>query len=304
MKEISVLIVSYNRAGDTLELLENLAAQKNIATYVLEILLLNNASTDDYSAIEQFISAHRFLPVIYISHDENLGVARGRNYLIERSAGKYLLVLDDDVVLAEETAIETIASLFGQERYVTNNTAIITLDIFYLSTGRRQITAFPHKNIKKYLQHDWFLTYYFTGAAHLMKREIFDHTGLYPVAFFYGMEEYDLSYRVLDAGYSIAYDNSVKVYHKESPLGRLPNRKKLSMMWLNKSTVAWSYLPKLYFFTTLFLWSLFYLRKTKFDLAGFFKNYYKGIRILKQKRKPLKKTTLRYLRNVHARLWY
>src|SRR5690606_24039717 len=186
----------------------------------------------------------------------------------------------------------------------SNNTAIITLDIFYYDTGARQVNAFPHKNIRKYEGRDWFLTYYFTGAAHLMKSELFEKTGLYPEDFFYGMEEYDLSYRVIDAGYSLAYDNSVKVLHKESPLGRLPHREKLTMMWLNKARVVWTYLPIRYFFSSFFLWSLFYLKSSKWDFSGCVKNYFKGFKVFSFPRRPLRRAGLLYLKKVEARLWY
>src|SRR5690606_29808521 len=127
------------------------------------------------------------------------------------------LVLDDDVELAENNAIQKIATLFNRPEFVENNTAVITLDIYYHANRQRQVSAFPHKQLHQLEGKPWFLTYYFTGAAHCMRRELFDHTGLYPEDFFYGMEEYDLSYRVINAGYTLAYDSSVMVLHKESP---------------------------------------------------------------------------------------
>jgi GT2 family glycosyltransferase len=305
MAPLSILIITYNRPEDTLALLQSINNQEGKAKYIKEILLLNNASTLSYKIVEDFIEENRALPVKLTNHSENLGVARGRNFLIEKSTGKFLLVLDDDVIFENTDAIITAATLLEEERYIKNNTAVITLNIFYYATRERQTSALPHKNLEKYKDKAWFLTYYFTGAAHLMRKALFEETGLYPPDFFYGMEEYDLSYRIINAGYTLAFDNKIKVLHKESPEGRVTNNQKLGMMWRNKAKVALRYLPQKYFYSTVFMWGLQYLKKTKFDFSGFLKTLKEIIRfqsnVPKQK---IDKRSLDYLDKVQARLWY
>lgn len=302
---LSILIITYNRPEDTLALLKNLEQQTDVNKHVAEILLLNNASTISYDTVTTYLQEHKSLPVEYIAHHENLGVARGRNFLIQRAKAPYLLVLDDDVEFAGNDAIVKTAALFDKDQFREHNTAVITLNIFYFDTRQRQRTAFPHKQMEAMEHLPWFLTYYFTGAAHLMRRSLFDKTGLYPEDFFYGMEEYDLSYRIVDAGYTLAYDDSVVVLHKESPTGRVTNKEKLAMMWLNKSKVAWRYLPKKYFYSTVAMWSLQYLKKTGFDLKGFFGTFGKITGVPgKNKRSPVSRRSLTYLGEVKARLWF
>ena len=305
LPQISILIISYNRPEDALSLLENLQEQNELNANVGEILLLNNASTVSYKMIENFKEANPNFPLIYFVNDENAGVAKGRNILIKKAKFPLLLVLDDDVVFAEKNAIAKIANLFQKPQYLENNTAVITLNIFYFETKERQKEALPHKNYEEYKNKNWFLTYYFTGAAHLMKKEIFEKTGFYPSDFFYGMEEYDLSYRIINAGYSLAFDADVKVFHKESPKGRLANKEKLKMMWFNKSKVAFTYLPTKYFYTTAFSWSIFYLKKTGFDVKGFFETW-KKIKAIPENvsEKRIDEKALNYLKKVKARLWY
>ena len=119
------------------------------------------------------------------------------------------------------------------------------------------------------------------------------------------MEEYDLSYRVLEAGYSIVYSDKIVMLHKESPWGRKPIKEKLQMMWLNKTKVAWRYLPKRYFYSTAFMWSFQFLKETGFNFFGFFQGWKKIFSISSaEKRTPVKKETLKYLKEVKARLWY
>lgn len=301
---ISILIITYNRAEDTLLLLQDIEAQHEVMQYVGEILLLNNKSTEPYELVTDFIAQSR-LPIDYMVNDTNAGVVGGRNLLIQKAKFPHLLVLDDDVVFEDKSAIGKIAHLFSKEQYVQHNTAIITLGIFYYSTRVRQQNAFPHKQYEAYKDKDWFLTYYFAGGAHLVKRELFDKIGYYPEDFFYGVEEYDLSFRTLDAGYTIAYDGAVNVLHKESPKGRLPNKTKLAMMWRNKCMVAYRYLPRKYFYSTLFMWGFFYLKRSRFDLAGAFRNFWLNARIPGAvKATPVSNKTLSYLQSVKARLGY
>jgi len=301
---ISILIITYNRCDDCLALLKSLEGQHRINEFVGEILLLNNNSSDSYQPIIAFIQ-NSLLPIKYLQHQENLGVAGGRNFLIDRAQFPYLLVLDDDVEFDQSDAIVKVAGLWDKELFQKNNTAVITLNIHYYETRERQRNALPHKNYKEYKDKDSFLTYYFTGAAHLMKKEIFSKVGKYPQDFFYGMEEYDLSYRVINAGYTLGYDNSVLVWHKESAQGRMPNREKLKMMWYNKCVVAWKYLPERYYHSTARMWGLYYLRYSGFDLKGYFENR-KRIKAIPQKveRRPISNRALNYLYEVKARLSY
>lgn len=286
-------------------LLENLNTQIELNDHVGEILLLNNHSTTSYQTVTDYLQQHPELPVQYLNHTENLGVARGRNFLIKRAKCPQLLILDDDVVFDQNDAIKTIAGLFDKPHFSENKTAIITLNIYYYDTGQPQKNALPHKHYETYKDKQWFLTYYFTGAAHLMKKELFSQTGYYPEDFFYGMEEYDLSYRIIDAGYTLAYDNSVKVLHKESPAGRVTNKAKLGMMWYNKCVVARRYLPKKYFYSTALMWMLEYLKKTGFDFSGMLKQLNKIRKIpSKVQAQKISTASLAYLKSVKARLWY
>lgn len=303
--QLSILIISYNRPDDALSLLKDLAGQEALAENVGEVMLLNNASTISYEPIINFKNAFPEFPLVYFENKENLGVARGRNFLIQKAQFPLLLVLDDDVVFEEKNAIRQVPRLFEKDQFVKNNTAVITLNIFYFDSHKRQREALPHKNFEEYKNKDWFFTYYFTGAAHVMRKELFEKTGLYPDDFFYGMEEYDLSYRIINAGYSLAFDAQVKVLHKETPKGRLGNKEKLKMMWLNKSKVAFKYLPATYFYTSAILWSLFYLKKTRLDLKGFAETWNSIRRIpSREAQKKIGKPALNYLKKVKARLWF
>ncbi len=304
MKPLSFIIITYNRPGDTLELVKNIITLDAAADLLEEIIIVNNASAEDYSAVETFIAQHTEFPFKYFMAPENLGVARGRNFAVKKGSAPFLIMLDDDAVMGNRDCLVNLV-----REWETQNTerpkAIISFKVLYYDSGQMQVNGLPHKRFNAYKDKSFFETYFYAGGAHAIQRDVIEKLGYYPDDFFYGMEEYDLSYRVLDAGYSIVYSDQIVMLHKESPAGRRPPNEKLRMMWVNKSKVAYRYLPKRYFWSTAIMWSLQYLRKTGFSLKGFFRGWKEVSGISKkEKRTPLNKATMVYLRKVKARLWY
>ncbi|GAA4333752.1 glycosyltransferase family 2 protein [Flaviaesturariibacter amylovorans] len=304
MKPLSFIIITYNRPGDALELLQNIASLHDAPQLLEEVILVNNASTDDYSAVKGYAAAHTGINIRYIDAPGNLGVAKGRNFAVSFATAPILIMLDDDAVMGNADCLQQLVREFA-----TNNTerpkAIVSFKVIYYENGQMQVNALPHKRFDEYQEKAFFETYYYAGGAHAIRRDVLDRIGHYPEDFFYGMEEYDLSYRILDAGYSIVYSDKVIMRHKESPLGRKPKSDKLRMMWVNKSKVAWRYLPKKYFYSTAAMWSLQYLKETGFSMKGFFEGWKQVFAIRRnEQRKPIAAATIRYIKSLKARLWY
>jgi GT2 family glycosyltransferase len=265
---------------------------------------VNNASTDNYDAVKAFLQQPTDINFRFMDAPANLGVDKGRNYALKKGSAPIIIMLDDDAVLQNKDCLVNLVKEFE-----TANTqrpkAIVSFKVLYYDGLEMQRNGLPHKRFKEYENKSFFETYYYAGGAHAIKREVIDRVGSYPDDFFYGMEEYDLGYRILEAGYSIVYSDKIIMLHKESPLGRKPKNEKLRMMWVNKSKVAWRYLPKKYFYSTALMWSLQFLKITGFNVSGFFKGWQEVRRIpAGEKRNPVSKTTLAYLKSVKARLWY
>lgn len=304
MKPLSFIIITYNRPADMLELLQNISGLDKAAELLQEVIVVNNSSTEDYSTVKNYIAATPSLPFRYYDAPENLGVARGRNFALQKSTAPIAIMLDDDAVMGNKDCLVNLVTEF-ETGHTEREKAIVSFKVLYYENGQMQVNALPHKQFDAYKDKSFFETYYFAGGAHAVKKEVMEKLGLYPSDFFYGMEEYDLSYRILDAGYSIVYSDQIVMLHKESPLGRKPKEEKMRMMWVNKCKVAWRYLPKKYFYSTAFMWSLQYLKETGFNIGGFFKGWKAALSISgSEKRKPVSAVTLAYLKKVKARLSY
>ncbi len=304
MKLFGFIIITYNRPAELLDLLTSICALEKKEEFLEEVIIVNNKSTVDYSSVQELIDKNLQVPIKYIVANENLGVSKGRNFAIQQSTAPILLVVDDDTTIQTKDCFEKLEQFF----YAKNSdreTAIVSFKVLYEETKLIQKNAFPHKCFHAYKNKSFFETYYYPGCAHAIKKEVLNKTGFYPDDFFYGMEEYDLSYRILNEGYSISYTNSIVLHHKESPLGRSPKKEKLQMLWVNKSKVAWRYLPKIYFYSTSFLWSLYFLRKTNFDFISFIKIWKTILKIPQtENRKLINEDSLAYLKKVNARLSY
>lgn len=303
MKQLSIIIITFNRPEDLLALLRNITMQQEAATLLEEVIIINNASTADYSVVEDFIAGYPYFKYHY--SPENLGVARGRNLGISKATAPVLITLDDDAWFRDTDALQQIAGAFASPFITAHNVGILCFKVLYASTNQLQENAFPHKRFEKYRHKTQFLAPYFIGCGHAVRKEVYERAGLYPEDFFYGMEEYDLTYRVLDKGYGIAYTAEVVVLHNESPLGRTPHMQKMQMLWVNKSKVAYRYLSLLSFVTTSVMWSLEFLKKTGWNWKGWRGGWAQVFRIPgSERRTPLHAPAKAYLKKVEARLWY
>jgi glycosyltransferase involved in cell wall biosynthesis len=301
MNKIAIIIITYNRPADMLALAMNIEKLSSKKELLEEVIIVNNNSTESYDAVKSFIQENPSTPFKLIESKENLGVSRGRNFAIEQSKAPILVLIDDDAEFQDTDALKRI-----NEAVIENPLAgILAMKILYFQNSQFQLNAFPHKSFEKRKHLQSFETYYFAGCGNIIVKEAFDIAGPFPTDFFYGMEEYDLSYRILDAGYTIKYIANIVLLHKESPEGRQTKSDKLRGMWVNKTKVAWRYLPMPCYFTTAIMWSMFFLLNSKFDLIGFINGWLAIVTIpFKEKRNKVSKLSQEYLNKVEARILY
>jgi GT2 family glycosyltransferase len=301
MNKIAIIIITYNRPADMLALAMNMEKLSSKKELLEEVIIVNNNSTESYDEVKSFIQENPSTPFKFIESEENLGVSRGRNFAIEQSKAPILVLIDDDAEFQDMDVLQRINDAVIENPHA----GILAMKILYFQNKQFQLNAFPHKSFEKRKHLQSFDTYYFAGCGNIIVKEAFDKAGPFPTDFFYGMEEYDLSYRILDAGYTIKYIANIVLLHKESPEGRQTKSDKLRGMWVNKTKVAWKYLPMPSYFTTAIMWSMFFLLNSKFDLIGFIKGWVAIVTIpFNEKRNKVSKLSQEYLNKVEARILY
>jgi GT2 family glycosyltransferase len=97
MVDVSVVIVSWNTRHYLVDCVRSLLAHRG--SYVLEIIVVDNASQDDSVA-----SLRRDFPeVTVVENERNLGFARANNQGIGIARGRYVCLVNSDVLLLEDS---------------------------------------------------------------------------------------------------------------------------------------------------------------------------------------------------------
>lgn len=292
----SILIITYGREKELYETLVDISKYKKKD---IELLILdNNDSEIRQSKVLDIFKAVDF-EVKYYNDNKNYGVALGRNYLIKKAKGDILITFDDDISIPNiNILISRIESYFLLEK----NVGALAFNIKNYYTKENLNHELPHGNKK--LNYNLNLSaQYFIGAAHAIKKEVYNKCGIYPDYLgIYGGEEEDLSYRIL-LEYKILYCSDLIIYHKNSILGRVPLSVENYYRYRNKLVVRKRYLSKKYFISNFIIWSFIYLFRMKGKINDIFKvkkDLNKIQSISKNKCKKLEKK----LKEIDARLLY
>ena len=83
---------------------------------------------------------------------------------------------------------------------------------------------------------------YFLGGACAIRREAYQQVGGYFTELFYGHEEIELGWRLIDAGWKICYLADVEVFHPRTEIGRHSDGWRLTgrnRVWIARRTLPW-----------------------------------------------------------------
>ena len=95
---------------------------------------------------------------------------------------------------------------------------------------------------------------YFVGAACVVRAATFHGVDGFDPRFFYSMEESDLAWRLLDAGWSIWYSADLKVFHPRTAPSRHAGYARLTAR--NRLWMAWRSLPAPVLASYLIIWTV------------------------------------------------
>ena len=99
--KISVILCTYNGASRLPATLEKLAAQTLPAECLWEVVLIDNASTDDTPVVARQIATNFPVP-LRVLHEPQPGKANALHTAFREAAGEYYCVVDDDNLLESE----------------------------------------------------------------------------------------------------------------------------------------------------------------------------------------------------------
>jgi O-antigen biosynthesis protein len=225
--KLSVIIVSYNVRNFLEECLYSvIRAASGIET---EVFVVDNNSSDGSAEMV----TRSFPEITLIANTTNPGFSRANNQAITHAKGEYILFLNPDTLVREETfrvcmdfmeshpgaGAMGVKMINGKERYLPESKRAVPspLVAFYKISGLTAIFPRSKRFGRYYLGHlDKDSTHrieVLTGAFFFTRREVLDRSGWFDEDFFMYGEDIDLSCRILRNGYSIWYHPATSIIH-------------------------------------------------------------------------------------------
>jgi N-acetylglucosaminyl-diphospho-decaprenol L-rhamnosyltransferase len=226
MSPLSIVIVNYH-SGELLK--DCLTALFNTSsTLDLEVFVINNDSTHDLAPVLN----QEWSKVEFIQNNTNLGFAAGANIGFRKSKGEFVLVLNPDV-LVQDQSVETLVNTLRN-----NADAGLALPLLRNPDGTLQYSCrrfysyttlvmrrapfnrfFPsHAAARKHLMLDWnhdnlARVDWGLGAAMLVRRSALQDSCLFDERFFLYFEDVDLCIRLRRWGWKVLYDPRASMIH-------------------------------------------------------------------------------------------
>jgi len=225
--DLSIIIVNYN----VKEFLQNLlhSIEKASLNISHEIIIVDNASDD--GSVE--LISEKFPSVRLIANTENLGFGKANNQALKIASGKYLLLINPDTIVSEDTLDKMIsffennsdAGLAGCK--ILNPEGSLQLacrrsfpgpwtsfcKVTGLSTLFPKSKLFARYNLTYLDENKTYEVDAISGSFMMMRKETYDKVGGFDEEFFMYGEDLDLCYRIQQAGFKVFYSHTTQIIH-------------------------------------------------------------------------------------------
>lgn len=230
------IIVNHYRTPEILKIcLRSIKNNLKNAGFDWEIIVTDSATIEKTAEMME----EHFPEIIFIPARENIGFGKSINIAIKKARGKYLFIVNADIIIEEERAIEKLlnyieenkeAGLVGPKLLNVNDTVQQSFFRFYTPftvicrrtflgntfLGKkaldeflmRDIFADADREIKDPISVDWLM-----GSAILARKSDVEKIGGFDENFFMYFEDVDWSRRFWERGLRVMYFPGVKMYH-------------------------------------------------------------------------------------------
>lgn len=221
--DVTVIVVNYNTASVLPEAMG--ALHRAGANLSIQMIVVDNASRDH--SVELI---RRLLPdCTLIVNDENVGFGRANNQALGLVRGRYVLLLNPDAFVAQDTLDKTVAYMESHPRCGILGVNLIGRDgvrqpsarffptpwnLFLMHTGLNRIftnvrtvddLAWDHASVR---QCDWL-----PGCYYLIRKEVIDQVGFFDPRYFLYYEDVDHCFAAKKAGWDVVFYPHTTVIH-------------------------------------------------------------------------------------------
>lgn len=225
--KLSIVIVNYNVRYFLEQALGSV--RRALGRISGEIWVVDNNSVDDSLRMV----SEKFPEAKVIANKNNPGFAIANNMAIRQSTGEYVLLLNPDTLVEEDTFEKCIEFMDAHPDAGALGVKMIDGSGKFLPESKRGFptpwvafckacglsTLFPKsKRFNQYhlgylSENETHVVDVLSGAFMFMRRSALDKSGLLDEAFFMYGEDIDLSYRIVQAGYKNYYLASTSIIH-------------------------------------------------------------------------------------------
>jgi len=226
--DVSVVIVNYN-VKDLVDHCISSIYNANNFDHRIEIFFVDNNSVDG----SVFLIRDKYPDVKIIANDKNIGFSKANNSALKQAGGEFVLILNPDTVL-EENTFEKLINFCKSRDNVGAVTSKLILENGKLDNACKR--SFPTLSAavprmlglsKMFPKSKLFAKYNLTyldenkthevdcicGAFMFIPKKILDLTGLFDEDYFMYGEDIDLCYRINQKGFKIYYFPEVTTIH-------------------------------------------------------------------------------------------
>ena len=196
-----VILTMGNRPAEVIRAIDSVLAQHGAP---VDLVVVGNGA--DVTGLPAGVRTVR-LP-------ENVGVAAGRNAGVAACEGDVVLFLDDDGWYPDAGLAVHLAGRFAADPSL----AVLSMQVVDPDGGPGARWHVPRLRAGDPERSSVVTT--FLGGACAIRRSAFLEAGGLPDLFFYGHEETDLAWRLMDRGYRLEYDATARMCHHHLPNAR------------------------------------------------------------------------------------
>ena len=306
MNNVAIVILNWNGINYLKQFLSKVVEYSGDC----RIILADNASTDD--SIEFVLD--NFPQVEIVMNDENGGFAKGYNDSLKFINSEFYILLNSDIEVTPDWVLplyETmqnplvaacqpkVLSYYDRNLFEHAGASGGYLDKNYFPFCRGRILEQFEKDEGQYDGETEI--FWATGAALMIRSDLFHKVGGFDEYFFAHMEEIDLCWRLKKQGFRFMAIPSSTIYHVGGGTLAYNSPKKLYLNFRNSLFMIVKNHEGILFFKLMYRMTLDGIAAIRFLVRGEFKNFmsvfdahmamYYRLRILLQQRKEIKKST-------------
>jgi O-antigen biosynthesis protein len=227
--DISVIIVNYNVCEFLRGALESVRRSLAVGGLTGEVMVVDNASTDG----SQEMVRRDFPGVILYDLPKNVGFGKANNIAMREAKGDYLLILNPDTIVAEDTLRIMVDYMRSHPECGVSGCKLLNADgsfqiscrrgfptpwasftkLFGLSSIFPNSPLFAQYNLTYLPDNETYEVDALAGAFMLLSQDAFKKTGGFDEDFFMYGEDLDLSYRIKKARLKVMYVHSTSTIH-------------------------------------------------------------------------------------------